>query len=123
MHRLMCKGKIHKAYVTDCRPAEVGCLYLDTLLMQQANIRPYEMIRIAALDGGAVWKTYAIGAEEGSGTVALQGPPAKLFQAGDAVQILSLGLFDDEEVETLQPKLIFVDEHNLIRKVEIHDLL
>lgn len=36
--------------------------------------------------------------------------------------ILSLRLMNENEVSSLEPKIVFVDEFNQITRIEIHDL-
>ncbi|MCR8642091.1 aspartate 1-decarboxylase [Paenibacillus sp. N1-5-1-14] len=123
MHRLMCKGKIHRATVTQADLNYVGSITIDRALMQEANILPYEMVQVTSLRNATRWKTYAIPAPLGSGRICLNGPPAHLFDPGDIVIILSLGLFSDEEAVQLRPRVVFVDEQNQITRVEEHDLV
>lgn len=120
MQRLMCKGKIHRATVTEADLEYIGSITIDSLLMKEANILPFEMVQVTSLRNAARWKTYAIPAPEGSGKICLNGPPAHLFQPGDLVIILSLGLFDEEELADLSAKVVFVDEKNRITNVETH---
>ncbi|WP_042143684.1 aspartate 1-decarboxylase [Paucisalibacillus sp. EB02] len=122
MLRLMCKGKIHRATVTEAELDYVGSITIDYKLMKEANIKPYEMVQVTSLKNATRWKTYAIPAPEGSKRICLNGPPAHLFSTGDIVIILSLGLMTDEEIEKLKPRVVFVDENNLITSVEEHDL-
>ena len=114
MLRLMCKGKIHRATVTEADLDYVGSITIDTLLMKAANILPYEMVQVTNLSNATRWKTYAFPGEEGSGRICLNGPPARLFRPGDRVIILSLGLFDEEELKRLVPRVVFVDGANRI---------
>ncbi|CAG7627338.1 Aspartate 1-decarboxylase [Paenibacillus solanacearum] len=123
MLRLMCKGKIHRATVTEARLDYVGSITLDALLMKEAHIKPYEMVQITSLRNATRWKTYAIPAPEGSGKVCLNGPPAHLFQPGDLVIVLSLGLCTEQEIDELKPSVVFVDADNRITGVEHHDLV
>lgn len=123
MQRLMCKGKIHRATVTEADLNYVGSITIDGLLMKKANIYPYEMVQITSLKNATRWKTYAIPAPDGSGKIGLNGPPAHLFQPGDIVIILSLGLMDDAEIASLKPQVVFVDGNNQITSVEEHDLV
>lgn len=122
MQRVMCKGKIHRATVTEADLDYVGSITIDALLMNDADIKPYEMVQITNLRNAARWKTYALPAAEGSGKICLNGPPALLFQPGDLVIILSLGMFNEHELPGLRPKVVFVDEHNRTTKIEEHQL-
>ncbi|HZG55698.1 aspartate 1-decarboxylase, partial [Paenibacillus sp.] len=68
------------------------------------------------------WKTYALPGGEHTGKICLNGPPAHLFEPGDLVVILSLGLCDEEEVRRLVPRVVFVDGGNRIERCEEHPL-
>jgi aspartate 1-decarboxylase len=122
MLRLMCKGKIHRAVVTEANLDYVGSVTIDEQLMKEANIEPYEMVQITNLRNAARWKTYAIPAPAHSGKVCLNGPPAHLFDPQDLVIILSLGLFDEQELRRLKPRIVFVDEYNQIVRQEEYEL-
>lgn len=123
MQRWMCKGKIHRATVTEARLDYVGSITIDSLLMRHANIQAYEMVQITSLRNATRWKTYAIPAPAGSGQICLNGPPAHLFAPGDIVIILSMGMFQEEELAALKPSVVFVDELNQVTSVEVHDLV
>lgn len=122
MFRRMCKGKIHRATVTQADLNYVGSVTLDPLLMKAADIFPYEMVQITSLANGVVWHTYAIEGQPGWGTVCLNGPPARHFQPGDMVIILSLGYASSEELVQFTPKVVYVDPNNHIVRVEEHPL-
>lgn len=123
MKRMMCKGKIHRATVTEADLNYVGSITIDALLMKEANLLPYEMVQVTSLRNATRWKTYALPGLEGSGKICLNGPPAHLFQPGDLVIILSMGEFDEVELQTLKPRVVFVDEKNHVTSVEEHNLL
>lgn len=120
MLRRVCKGKIHRATVTQADLNYMGSITLDPVLMAAADILPYEMVQITNLSNGAIWHTYAISGVENAGTVCLNGPPARHFQPGDKVIVLSLGLVDDREWESLRPNVVFVDERNRIQSIVEH---
>lgn len=120
MLRLMCKGKIHRATVTEANLDYVGSITIDGSLMKAANITPYEMVQVTNLRNAVRWKTYALPGEEQAGEICLNGPPAHLFAPGDLVIILSLGLFEEHEVRNLVPRVVFVDEKNRITECVDH---
>ncbi|GAB4073785.1 aspartate 1-decarboxylase [Barrientosiimonas marina] len=122
MQRFMCKGKIHRATVTEADLDYVGSVTIDRKLMKEANIIPYEMVQIANIRNAARWKTYAIPGPDGSGQICLNGPPANLFSVDDLVIILSQGLMTDEEIEAMKPRVVFVDGDNEVTSIEEHDL-
>ncbi|MCL6452519.1 MAG: aspartate 1-decarboxylase [Alicyclobacillus sp.] len=122
MLRTICKGKIHRATVTQADLNYMGSITIDQVLMQAANILPYEMVQITNLSNGVIWHTYALAGAEQSGTICLNGPPARLFQPGDQVIILSLALMTDEEWQNCTANVVFVDERNGVRSVVSHRL-
>ncbi|MHB1681427.1 MAG: aspartate 1-decarboxylase [Bacilli bacterium] len=122
MLRTICKGKIHRAVVTEAQLDYVGSITIDRSLMDAADIRPYEMVQVTNVSNAALWRTYAIPANAGSGTICLNGPPARLFQPSDLVIILSLGEVSDEEYNQIVSRVVHVDENNRITKIESHSL-
>lgn len=123
MQRHMCKGKIHRATVTQAELNYVGSITIDALLLKAADIMPYEIVQVTSLRNATRWKTYALPAPEGSGKICLNGPPAHLFAPGDLVIILSMGMYEEEEAAKLVPRVVFVDEQNQITKIEEHHLI
>lgn len=49
MLRLMCKGKIYRATVTEADLNYVGSNTIDSKLMRESNITPYKMIQVTSL--------------------------------------------------------------------------
>jgi len=122
MLRKVCKGKLHRVTVTQADLNYMGSITIDTELMEAANILPYEMVQITNLQNGVIWHTYAIEGKENSGTLCLNGPPARHFQPGDTVIVLSMGFVTDEEWKTLEANVVFVDEKNKIASVVTHKM-
>ena len=56
------------------------------------------------------------------GQICLNGCPARLFQPGDEVIILSLGQFNESELAEFAQKVVFVGDKNAISSIETHAL-
>lgn len=110
--RTMLKGKIHRARVTDANLDYEGSITIDALLMEAADILPYEMVHVLDIDNGARFETYAIEGEHGSGEICINGAAARLVAKGDTVIILAYKVVSDEEARSSQPRLVYVDESN-----------
>jgi aspartate 1-decarboxylase len=119
---MFCKGKIHGARVTEARLEYEGSVTIDVALMAAAGIAPFEIVQITNLANGTRWKTYAMPGAPGGGTICLNGPPARHFQPGDRVIVLSEALFSDEERAGVRARVVFVDEQNRVREVVEHPL-
>ncbi len=116
MQRIMLKSKIHRARVTGANIDYEGSLTLDEELMEAASLKPYEKIEIYNITNGNRFETYVIKGAPGSGTVCVNGAAAWLAKDGDVVIIASYAILESEE-ETLEPRLIYVDESNSIVSV------
>jgi len=120
--RTMLKSKIHRARVTEVNLDYEGSIAIDGLLMEAANILPYEMVHVLDLNNGARFETYAIEGERGSRELCINGAAARLVSKGDTVILLSYRLVSDEEAQTTKPKMVYVDERNAIVKEEVFSL-
>ncbi|MBA7469366.1 Aspartate 1-decarboxylase [subsurface metagenome] len=120
--RTMLKGKIHRARVTDANLNYEGSITIDELLMEAADILPYERVQVLDIDNGARLETYAITGERGSGEICINGAAARLVSVGDKVIILAYSIVSDEEARDAKPRLINVDERNAIIKEEVLSL-
>jgi len=108
----MLKGKIHRARVTDANMDYEGSITIDTLLMEAADIFPYEMVHVLDINNGARFETYAIEGGRGSGEICINGAAARLVAKGDLVIILAYKVISDEEARSVQPRLVYVNERN-----------
>jgi aspartate 1-decarboxylase len=118
MLRTMCKGKLHRVRVTEARLDYTGSITIDEQLMRAADIKPYELVHINNMANAVHWETYAMPGK--AGQICLNGCPARLFQPGDEVIILSLGQFDESELAAFSQKVVFVDGKNAIQSIETH---
>jgi aspartate 1-decarboxylase len=114
MWRTMAKSKIHRATVTNANLNYVGSITIDKTLLEVADILPYEQVHVVNINNGARFETYVIEGEPGSGVICLNGAAARLAQPGDLVIIISYGVFDEQEIKWFQPKIVHVNEQNLI---------
>jgi aspartate 1-decarboxylase len=126
MQRTMCKGKIHRATVTQANLNYVGSITIDQDLLDAADIYPYEKVQVVNINNGARLETYTIAGARGSGVICLNGAAARLTAEGDIVIIISYGQYDEKEIRSLEPHLVFVDAENRIietRHVPLSEML
>lgn len=117
MFRTILKSKIHRAVVTAADLNYVGSITIDKALMEAADILPNEKVQIVNNNNGARFETYVIEGERDSGIICLNGAAARLVQRGDVIIILTYAVMSDEKAREWKPTLLFVDEHNRIKKI------
>jgi aspartate 1-decarboxylase len=115
--RIMLKSKIHRATVTGADVNYEGSITLDPVLMQAADILPYEQVHVVDVNNGARLVTYAIEGTPNSGDVILNGAAARLVNVGDIVIVISYRDVPEEELRDHQPRLVYVDADNRIARV------
>ncbi len=114
MRRTLLKSKIHRATVFDADLDYEGSISIDPLLAMAADLVPFERVEIYNVTNGERFATYYIEGEIGSGEVTINGAAAHKARRGDLVIICSYAEYDENEVVGHQPRLIYVDEHNLV---------
>jgi len=119
MQRTMCKGKIHRATVTQANLNYIGSITIDQDLLEAADIYPYERVQVVNISNGSRLETYVIAGARGSGVICLNGAAARLTAEGDIVIIISYGQYDEQEIRSLQPRIVFVDEQNRITEAKL----
>lgn len=119
MRRFVFKSKIHRATVTDTNVDYEGSLTVDPVLLEAADILPYEQIHVWDVTNGARLVTYALPGEAGSGTIQVNGGGAHHVKKGDFVIIATFTTMPTKRAKKYRPKVIFVDAANRIRKGEI----
>lgn len=113
MERILLKSKIHRATVTDADLHYEGSISIDTDLMKAADIYEFEKVDVYNINTGARFSTYVINGKRGE--IGLNGAAARLVQKGDLVIIASYANYNEKEVITHKPKLVFVDEENKLK--------
>ena len=112
--RTMLKSKIHRATATGADIAYEGSITLDPVLMEAADIVPYEQVHVLNVDNGARLTTYAIEGARGSGDVIINGAAARLVGRGDTVIIITYEDISEDKIATHHPSLVYVDRDNRI---------
>jgi aspartate 1-decarboxylase len=118
MQRTMLKSKIHRATVTDCDLHYVGSITIDPELLEAADIREFEQVAVVDVDNGARFETYTIAGEPGSGEMKVNGAAARLVHRGDTIIVISYGIYDPDDLELYDPRVVHVDVHNQIIDVD-----
>jgi len=108
--RIMLKGKIHRATVTECNIDYEGSITIDKELLEQADILPFEQVHVLDINNGSRLLTYAIEGEKGE--ICLNGAAARLVNKGDTVIILAYAQVNEEEARDFMPRLVYVDSNN-----------
>ncbi len=112
--RTMLKGKIHRARVTDGNIDYEGSITIDKVLLDAADILPYEQVQVLNINNGARFSTYAIEGKENGGEICLNGAAARLAARGDIVIILTYADMEEDEARHYHPRLVYVDAQNKI---------
>jgi aspartate 1-decarboxylase len=115
----MCKGKIHRATVTQADLNYVGSITIDQDLLDAANIYPYEKVQVVNINNGSRLETYTIAGARGSGVICLNGAAARLNAPGDLVIIISYAQFNESEIRELTPHIVFVDADNRLVEAKV----
>ncbi|HEY9269195.1 MAG TPA: aspartate 1-decarboxylase [Methylotenera sp.] len=115
MQRIMLKSKLHRVHVTHSELHYEGSCAIDEELLEAANICEYEQISIYNVTNGQRFTTYAIRAERHSGIISVNGAAAHRAHPQDIIIIASFANYDEAELKTYSPQLVYVDSHNRIQ--------
>ena len=112
MEVTLLKSKLLRAEVTDRALHYEGSLAIDSALMEQIGLLPYEKILVANISNGERFETYAIEAPKGSHTISLNGAAAHKGELGDLLVIMAFAQFDEEEAKSWKPKVLVLADGN-----------
>jgi aspartate 1-decarboxylase len=115
----VCTGKLHCVKVTAARLDYEGSITIDRQLMEAAGIAPFQLVHINSMANAVHWETYAIPGSPGE--IQLNGCPARLFQPGDKVIVLSLEQLTRKEAAQVSQKVVHVGADNRIVRVDIKE--
>ncbi|MEO6699514.1 MAG: aspartate 1-decarboxylase [Paraperlucidibaca sp.] len=114
MQCIMLKAKLHRACVTHAEVDYEGSCAIDGDLLDLSGIREFEQIQIYNVANGQRFTTYAIRAESGSGMISVNGAAAHRAQPGDRVIICTYAQFNEEELVSFKPRLVYCNEDNSV---------
>jgi aspartate 1-decarboxylase len=118
MHLNMLKAKIHRASVTHAELHYEGSCAIDGHLLDISGICEYEQIHIYNVNNGERFVTYAIRADEGSGTISINGAAAHRAAPGDIIIICAYAQLSEAEAALFKPTLVYVDRDNKLSHVK-----
>lgn len=106
--------KIHRATVTEADLNYEGSISICPQLIDAAGLHINQKIDVLNCNNGSRLTTYVI--EGKPGQVCLNGAAARHNQPGDLVILASYASMDIEQAGSHQPRLVFVDSNNSIKK-------
>ena len=114
MLRTFLKSKIHRARVTRADLDYEGSIAMDQLLIDVAELLPFEKVEIYNVSSGARWETYVIPTEKGTGEICVNGAAARLCQPSDLIIICCYVQLNEKEVDQHRAIVVRVDENNQV---------
>ncbi|VAW48486.1 Aspartate 1-decarboxylase [hydrothermal vent metagenome] len=114
MQVTLLKSKIHRVTATHSELDYEGSCAIDGHLLDMAGIREYEQIHIYNVNNGKRFTTYAIRAEENSGTISVNGAAAHKANPQDLLIIATYVTMSEVDADSFKPKLIYVNANNHI---------
>lgn len=114
----MLKAKIHRATVTDADLNYEGSISIDPDLIGATGMKLFEAVDVYNVNNGERFSTYVIKGKPGE--ICLNGAAARLVHRGDLVIIACYGHYTEAEADKHEPKVVFVDEKNRIKKLAAH---
>lgn len=120
MRRTMLQAKLHRVTTTQSELHYEGSCAIDQDLLDAAGLLEYQAIDIYNVTNGARFSTYIISAERGSGTISVNGAAARQAAVGDLLIIAAYAAYDQDELASYAPRLVYVDEHNRIKGQRNH---
>ncbi|MGC6455713.1 MAG: aspartate 1-decarboxylase [Coraliomargaritaceae bacterium] len=121
MQLTLLKSKILRAEVTDRALHYEGSLAIDSDLMAQVGLLPFEKILVGNIANGERFETYAIEAPKGSHAISLNGAAAHKGEVGDLLVIMSFAQVTAEEASDWSPRVIRLADGNrqVLKKEEL----
>jgi aspartate 1-decarboxylase len=115
----MLRAKLHQARVTHADLDYVGSITIDTDLLDQVGMFPYEQVLIANIENGERFETYILPGAAGSRVMQVNGAAARLVNIGDRLIIMAFSLTAYPPPKDWSPQVLVLDEHNHVKSVEM----
>lgn len=121
MQLTLLKSKILRAEVTDRALHYEGSLAIDSDLMAQVGLLPFEKILVGNIANGERFETYAIEAPKGSHAISLNGAAAHKGEIGDLLVIMSFAQMTAQAAADWSPRVIRLADSNrqVLKKDEL----
>jgi aspartate 1-decarboxylase len=110
------KSKIGHATITQAELKYEGSITIDADILKAVDLIPGEKVHVLNENTGYRLETYIIAGDPASGVICLNGPAARHGYVGDRLIILSYALLEAAEARRLQPKIVYLDPRNKIKK-------
>jgi aspartate 1-decarboxylase len=110
------KAKLHGVRVTEANLSYTGSLGVDSDLLRESGILPYEKVQVLNLDRGARLETYVIPEEAGSGKLEVNGAAAHHFKKGETALVIAYAQVTPAEQKEFRPVVLIIDENNKIKQ-------
>ncbi len=120
--RQMLKSKIHRATITGADINYEGSITLPPELIKTAQMYVFESVHIWNVTAGTRFQTYIIEGHPGSHEICVNGAAARLVSPGDKIIIASFMMVNEEYCLNHQPKVVFVDDHNIVKEIRAERL-
>lgn len=117
MIRTMLQAKLHRVRVTQACLEYEGSCGIDEDLLDLSGILPNQYIEIYNVTNGERFCTYAIRGKRNSGEISLNGAAARRAAIGDILIICAYATYNEAEIASHEPVVVFIDEQNRAREV------
>ncbi len=106
------KAKLHNATVTQADLNYQGSIAIDSALLQESGILPFEQVHVYNVSNGARFVTYALEAPAGSRVFCVNGAAARLAAPGDRIIVVAYAQMDEQEARKHRPRVLILGPEN-----------
>jgi aspartate 1-decarboxylase len=117
MRREFLQAKIHFATITGADLEYEGSLGMDSELMKQIGILPFESVEVYNVTTGARIRTYAIELPAGSKRFESNGAAAHHIRKGDKVIIATYVWLETDEIRSFNPRVMILGPENNVKSL------